>query len=498
MIFLPPLRRQSGFVFIFAFFAVNFTLPMTPAFAQTIAQQLFATHETYREDSLHHRRFKQKDILPLIENLKTDSRFEVTQVGESVEKRPIQLIKVGNGPRKVLLWSQMHGDEPTATMALFDLFNWLRKSDEFDSLRQQILAETTLYFVPMLNPDGTERYKRRNALDIDLNRDALRLQSPESRILKNLQQTLKPYFGFNLHDQNTRYSAGPTSKQATISFLATAYDEARNINPVRERSMQLIVSMNRVLQEFIPGGVGRFSDEFEPRAFGDNIQKWGTTLVLIESGGYPNDPEKQFIRKLNYVSIITALQTIATDAYQTESRLDYNTIPENERYLFDVLIRNAQIVRNGKTYKMDIGINHNEINTNGARSFAYRSSIEDLGDLSTFFGIKEIDAEGLTLVPGHVYSDKLASVSDLKKLNLDSLLQQGVTTFRLAKPTRVSSVQAPVHLLQPNSSPAKWIQTGQTGSFLLRRGNKLLYTFVNGFWYDVEKGDNQLTNGVIE
>lgn len=488
---LRTLRLLSALSAFNLFFVMNTT-------AQINSQRIFDTHDTYRETSLSHRRFKQKDILPLIDSLKTDSRFIVSQVGESVEKRPIQLIKWGSGPRKVLLWSQMHGDEPTATMALFDLFNWLRRSDEFDSLRAQLMRETTLYFVPMLNPDGAERYQRRNALDVDMNRDALRLQSPESRILKDLQQKLRPDFGFNLHDQGTRYSVGHTPKQATISFLATAYDEARNINPIRERSMQLIVTMNRVLQPFIPGGVGRYSDEFEPRAFGDNIQKWGTTLILIESGGYPNDPEKQYIRKLNYLAILTALESISTDAYKHESRSEYATIPENDRYLFDLLIRNVQFTRNGKTYKVDVGINRNEVNQDNATRFAYRSVIEDLGDLSTFFGIEELDGTGLTLVPGRVHPETLQSAADLKKLQIDSLLRQGVTTFRIAKLTRADSVSRPVHLLQPIATPMRFVQTGKLATFLLKEGNKLRYVFVNGFWLNPETGQNRLTNGTIE
>jgi len=483
---------------IFAPFVINLLLLMNIQ-AQSVSQRLFDTHDTYREASLAHRRFKQKDILPLIDSLRADARFEITQVGQSVEKRPIQLIRIGTGPRKVMLWSQMHGDEPTATMALFDIFNWLRReNDGFDSLRQQLLRETTLYFIPMLNPDGAERYQRRNALDVDLNRDALRLQSPESVILKTLQQTLKPDFGFNLHDQSTRYNVGHTPKQATISFLATAYDEARNINPVRERSMQLIVGMNRVLQSFIPGGVGRYSDEFEPRAFGDNIQKWGTTLILIESGGYPNDPEKQYIRKLNYVAILTALESISTDSYQSESRAEYEKIPENERYLFDLLIRNVQLNRNGKNVTVDVGINRNEVNLGNATTFAYRSSVEDIGDLSTFFGIEEIDGTGLTLVPGKVYPTPLRSPADLKKLNLDSLRGEGITTFRLKTVTKPTLLLSPAHLLQPTGPSPRPLHMGQVPTFLLRQGNKLRYVFINGFAAEPESGSNRLANGILE
>ena len=48
--------------------------------------------------------------------------FRMEQIGESVEGRSINHVQVGSGSTRILLWSQMHGDEPTATSALFDLF----------------------------------------------------------------------------------------------------------------------------------------------------------------------------------------------------------------------------------------------------------------------------------------------------------------------------------------------------------------------------------------
>ncbi|WP_461140334.1 M14 family zinc carboxypeptidase [Spirosoma pomorum] len=402
---------------------------MTTASAQTTARRLHDAHNTYKQQRFTHRRFKHQDIVPILVSLTGQYPLEVSKVGESLEKRAIYQVKAGTGKNKVLLWSQMHGDEATATMALFDIFNFLTASgDEFDSLRKTILANTTLYAVPMLNPDGAERFQRRTASDVDMNRDALRLQTPEGALLKNLQQTLKPLVGFNLHDQNPRYSVGKTGKQAVVSFLATAYDQARNVNDVRKRSMQLIVSMNRVLQEFIPDQVARYDDEFEPRAFGDNIQKWGTSLVLIESGGYKGDAEKMAIRRLNFVAILTALESIATGAYEGESTSDYTAIPENGRLLFDVLIRNATIVRNGRPVTVDVGIDRQEVNVDSARNFRYHSTIEDIGDLSTFYGLDEIDATGLQL--------------------------------KTDRPLRL----------------------GQKASFTLLKDKQIVHTFVNGFW----------------
>ncbi len=363
--------------------------------AQNIVNQLFEKHSDYKEESLSHRRFVHADVVKLIEKYRKVPVFEVTKIGESVEGRSINQIKIGKGPTKVLLWSQMHGNEATATMAIFDILKFFAEKREFETFKKEVLENCTLYFVPMLNPDGAERFIRRNALGIDLNRDVLRLASPEAILLKKLQNELLPDFGYNLHDQSPRYSVGNTGKQATMAFLATAYNKAREINPVRKRSMQLIVGMNRVLQDYIPNQVARFSDEFEPRAFGDNFQKWGTTLILIESGGYGNDTEKQFIRKLNYVSILTSLWAIASKGYEKEDIQEYNLIPENTNTLFDLLIKNAEFNIAGKKVVMDIGINNVEIASSSPKKYALKSNIEDIGDLSVFFGVEEIDATGL-------------------------------------------------------------------------------------------------------
>jgi hypothetical protein len=194
----------------------------------------------------------------------------------------------------------MHGNESTATMALFDLFNFLEgKGDPYDAIRQLLKSQLQLKFIPMLNPDGADAFKRRNALDIDLNRDAISLISPEAVVLKKARDDFEPEFGFNLHDQQIYYNVVNTPKQATISLLAPAYNEATEINDVRGRAMQTIASMNHLLQQLIPGQVGKYDDAFEPRAFGDNIQKWGTRTILIESGGLKGDPENQMLRRVD-------------------------------------------------------------------------------------------------------------------------------------------------------------------------------------------------------
>ncbi|WP_010518850.1 M14 family zinc carboxypeptidase, partial [Croceivirga radicis] len=328
-------------------------------YAQDLTESLYGTYNDYKENSLDKRRIKHHQLQPLINNLKTDSRYTVKKVGESIEGRDLRLISIGEGPVNVFLWSQMHGDEPTATQAIFDIFNFLN-GDAFKAEKKAILSKLTLHFLPMLNPDGAEVFTRRNALGIDINRDALRLQSPEGQVLKRIRDSVNADFGFNLHDQSRYYNAERTNKPATISYLATAFNYEKDINDVRANAMKVIVYMNNIIQKYAPGQVGRYGDDFEPRAFGDNIAKWGTSLILIESGGYGGDREKQEIRKLNYVSILSALYTIANESYKDISVEAYEEIPRNDRKMFDLKIENATYILNEKEYTIDLGIYRNE------------------------------------------------------------------------------------------------------------------------------------------
>ena len=52
-------------------------------------------------------------------------RFVVTEVGRSMQGRELRTVTFGAGPVKVFLWSQMHGDEATAPMALADVLAFL-------------------------------------------------------------------------------------------------------------------------------------------------------------------------------------------------------------------------------------------------------------------------------------------------------------------------------------------------------------------------------------
>jgi len=472
----------------------------SPLCAQStdITNSLYETYESYKEQTLDKRRIKHHELVPLINNYRNNPKFDVTTVGSSIEGRTLSLISIGNGETDVFLWSQMHGNEPTATQALFDILNFLN-SDDFKDEKEEILKNLRLHFLPMLNPDGAEVFQRRNTLGVDINRDAIRLQSPESKTLKGVRDSLNADFGFNLHDQSTYYNAERTSKPATISYLAPAYNYEKEINEVRGNAMKVIVFMNNIIQKYAPGQVGRYNDDFEPRAFGDNIQKWGTSTILIESGGYPGDVEKQEIRKLNYVSILSAIYTIAKGNYKNISLEDYEKIPQNDRKLFDLKIENVGYELMGSKYILDLGIQRPEVDMRGHNDFWYSSRIIDQGDLSTYYGYQTFNAADYTIKPGKVYPETLKSMKALDNLNPTELLKSGYTYIRVEQlEEEILNSPIPIHIVSKTYKiPRFSLAVGKNPTFLLTKDQKIEKVVINGFLIDLDTGNTDFVNAMI-
>ena len=436
----------------------------------------------------------------LLDSLRSDKSFEVKQLGNSIQGRSINMVSIGSGSTNVLLWSQMHGNEPTATAAIFDILNYLKKD-------KSILQGLRVHFIPMLNPDGAEVFARRNAIGIDLNRDAVAQQCPESRILKSVRDSLDADFGFNLHDQSTYYNAAKTEKPATLSFLAPAYNFEKDINESRGNAMRIIAMMNDIVQQYAPGQVGRYSDEFEPRAFGDNMQKWGTSTILIESGGYPDDPEKQEIRKLNYVCILSALQSISKRSFEGISLDQYMSIPRNDRKLFDLKLKNVTFEYLGQEYTVDLGINRYEIENKKHSDFYFVGRVSDMGDLSTYYGYQTIDAGGYEFSIGKTYPKILDNFEEFLDLDYHNLISQGYTSVSVNDlPPEIKFTPHPMNIIdvkriaivRNNQMPKSPLLPGVKSSFLLKKNDQVVYAIINGFVYAVDKKENKVRNGVVK
>lgn len=449
--------------------------------------QLF---DVNKERSLTHRRFKHVEVDSLIRQKQANGVLGVSEIGKSFEGKSIYELTYGEGAKVVMLWSQMHGNEPTATMALFDLFNFLENNDEgSEPIRTLLKDRLKLHFIPMLNPDGADKFVRRNAQSIDLNRDARANHTVEGKLLKQRAMALKPEYGFNLHDQNIYYNVPGTTNPVAISLLAPAYNESREINSTREGAMQIIVGMNELLQQYIPNAVAKYDDTHTARGFGDNFQGWGASTVLIESGAIKGDPEKQQIRKLNFIIILNALIQIAEDSYKNYNAEEYDKIPFNSSQLHDVVIRNLTIEREGVKYTTDIAVRRSEVTVD--RDYYVRGRVEDLGDLQDEYGYDEIDATGLSYYQGKVYSRKISGLADLDEKAVLSLLQQGyyaVPIVEVGEDKSDKLHQLPINLftqtkLYSNPYPV----LGGNANFFLREGEELKYAVINGYLVDLGK-----------
>lgn len=379
--------------------------------------------EQYQVAAIRERRFTHAEFWRAVEPTTSSSHLRIEQIGESVLGRPIRSVTFGDGPTTVLLWSQMHGDESTATMALADIFRFFAEATS-DPLRERLRRSLTLVFIPMLNPDGAELFQRENAVGIDVNRDARRLSTPEARTLKKMQETLQPQFGFNLHDQNARTRVGRSGVQSAIALLAPAYDQAKTYDEVRSRARLVAAGLAATFAHGIPGRVARYDDSFNPRAFGDLMQQWGTSTVLVESGALPDDPQKQRLRALNVAGILGALDAIATGSYAGASPSTYESLPFNQGGAFDVLVIGGQLVLPGKDpMPVDLAINYDDA---VAR---VRGRVRDSGDLSESIAIDTVDAVGLFLHPA---AESLTSTPAGPMLRLgavaDFALRRGAST----------------------------------------------------------------------
>lgn len=447
-----------------------------------------ALHKTYKETALSHRRFKHQDIVDLIQKLGGQGVLEVAEIGKSVENRAIYKLQYGSGEKKVMLWSQMHGDEPTATMALFDIFNFLSGADDgFDSIRTCLRDHVTLHFIPMLNPDGAEHYMRRNAQYIDLNRDARANQTVEAALLSEMARKIKPAYGFNLHDQHIYYNVPGTKNPVTIAMLAPAYNTEREVNDVRKGAMQLIVGMNTMLQQYVPNAVAKYDDTHSPGGFGDNFQAWGASTVLIESGALEGDPEKQEIRRFNFAIILNALLEIAQGSYKKYDHKRYNDIPFNASQLHDVVLRQVDLGTDSVPLETDIAIRRGELTVE--RDYCVRGWVEDIGDLEQAYGYDELDAEGLRFVKGKIYPQTFQTVNDIDNSRAWELLKDGYIAVKVRSrgANRLHNLPLAVFAQSADFVPTPKIVLTGTSNFFLGDGMTLKYAVVNGYLIDLSR-----------
>lgn len=283
--------------------------------------------------------------------------FKIVLESTSVQGRPIRAFARGTGPIRILLWTQMHGDESTSTFALADWLYAMQINPDYD-----IWERITLWIIPILNPDGAKAYTRFNALGVDLNRDARHQICPESRFLIECADALKPQWVFNMHDQRSIFGVGATGKSATLALLAPSLPPNYTGSVLhRRRAIALIGSVVSRMTDEEQSETARFDDTFYPLAMGDYFQEREAATILVETGG-----GRDIIRHVGRMRTAKFLKE-ALDVLQNPSECiwrdapsAYEALEENTNNLRDVIFYGGQVGE----HKIDLAVqlSYNPVN----------------------------------------------------------------------------------------------------------------------------------------
>ena len=371
------------------------------------------------------------DVLRMLGELRSirPESIQISEFGESYEGRKIPIVSVGTGPCKVLAWSQMHGNEPTHTAALLDLISLLI-SFPSDPIVESILSNCTLSMILMLNPDGAERYTRRNAQGIDINRDALELQTPEGRLLRKAVEELKPQFALNLHNQSPRTAVGDNPPRvAAFSLLVPPIDEADTQTETVIHAKQLAACILRAVDPHCAGMISRYDADFMPRCFGEWVQQQGVATLTLEAGGWTTASiEGSPLVRLHLLGLVDVLEAIAKKTYLDADSRNYDALPRsNEHPLLDVVLQNAVLVGRDsvRSYHANLGINFAKLDSDNPRC----GKIVEFGDLSVTTGKRVLDCSNLWCLPGRIaFCNEVTPNSLPDEKGIRELLQEGVTS----------------------------------------------------------------------
>ena len=202
---------------------------------------------------------------------------------------------------------------------------------------------------------------------------------------------------------------------------------------------------------------------------------------------------------MNYVSILSAIYSIAKENYKNIPISDYDKIPENDRKLFDLKLNNLTYNLLGKNYTLDVGIHQLEIDDPSHKTYYNSSRVVDQGDLSTYYGYETLEGKGYAIAGGKVYPKILTSVKEVSQLKIMDLLRSGFTYVRVENiPKGENHVTFPINIIGKDYKvPEFKLRVGAIPNFILEEDRKPRYAVINGFLIDLKSGEGSFKNALI-
>ena len=251
-------KSKSSFVLLIA---ISLAVLDPPLGAQQPGPRTVAEATDYKATSRH------SDVLAFVRELqKMSPHVRVEQLAVSPEGRPIPLIVIGRpvplspaelaaGDRMTIyIQANIHAGEVEGKEASLMLARDILLADKYGYLDKLVLL-----IAPIFNADGNERISpehrayqpgpeqgvgvRANAQNLDLNRDAMKLESPELRgFVKNVLDRWDPQLVVDCHTTDGSYHEEPV----TWAWPVIPNGDADLIRYQRET---MLPEMNRILEE---------------------------------------------------------------------------------------------------------------------------------------------------------------------------------------------------------------------------------------------------------
>ena len=137
----------------------------------------------------------------LVQRMAAHSGVALIELGQSIDGRPIDCLRMGTGAKQVWLYARQHPGESMAEHWVEGALEWLTDTENEAALK--IRAAATFHIIPNMNPDGSFRgHLRTNAVGANLNRewaDPTLERSPEVLCVRNEMDKAGVDWSFDVH-----------------------------------------------------------------------------------------------------------------------------------------------------------------------------------------------------------------------------------------------------------------------------------------------------------
>ena len=152
--------------------------------------------------------------------------FEVSTLATipylGTEHEVLEVVRCARAPRrKLLVLAGVHGNEHAGLLAVQGLLDALSAKPELaDSVEVRVITP--------VNPVGAAHLSRYNALGYDINRDFMRFDTPEARVVRDVALSMRPDFVVSLHEGPQEATFMFTNRAVSDALAARVLDDVRD------------------------------------------------------------------------------------------------------------------------------------------------------------------------------------------------------------------------------------------------------------------------------